>query len=219
MKLYINLKMNQAELVLVIGDMNIPNKSPEIPEQYKNILIPNKIQHVLSLGNIGSRETYDWLKSLSNNFHAVKGEIDEYPNLTETKVVQIGEFKIGMIHGHQVIPWGDSEALANIQRQLGCDILLSGHTNNNSVSLYDGKYYINPGSITGSTSPLVNHTTPSFVLMVIQGDYAIIYLYELNDPNKKFEVSKLEFTKNSNELKESKKEEENEEDEEEVAEN
>ena len=210
--------MNQAELVLVIGDMNIPYKCSDISEQYKNILIPNKIQHVLSLGNIGSRETYDWLKSLSNNFHAVKGEIDEYSNLTETKVVQIGEFKIGMIHGHQVIPWGDSEALANVQRQLGCDILLSGHTHINSVSLYDGKYYINPGSITGAYSPLIAEAVPSFVLMVIQGDYAIIYLYELLDQDKKFEVSKLEFTKNSNELKESKKEEEDVDDEEEVEE-
>jgi len=210
--------MNQAELVLVIGDMNIPYKCSDISEQYKNLLIPNKIQHVLSLGNIGSRETYDWLKSLSNNFHAVKGEIDEYSNLTETKVVQIGEFKIGMIHGHQVIPWGDSEALANVQRQLGCDILLSGHTHINSVSLYDGKYYINPGSITGAYSPLIAEAVPSFVLMVIQGDYAIIYLYELLDQDKKFEVSKLEFTKNSNELKESKKEEEDVDDEEEVEE-
>jgi vacuolar protein sorting-associated protein 29 len=198
---------NQTELVLVIGDINIPFKCPDIPEQYKNILIPGKIQHVLSLGNIGSRETYDWLKSLSGNFHAVKGEIDEYPNLPETKIVQIGDFKIGMIHGHQVIPWGDPEALANIQRQLGCDILLSGHTHINNISLYDGKYFINPGSITGSVSPIIADTVPSFVLMVIQGDYAIIYLYEIYDSNKKFEVSKLEFTKNSNELKESKKEE------------
>ena len=95
-----------------------------------------------------------------------------------------------------------------IQRQLGCDILLSGHTHVNTVYLYDGKYFINPGSITGAYSPLAPNATPSFVLMVIHGDEAIIYLYELNDINKKFEVSKLSFTKNSNELKESKKEDE-----------
>ena len=48
--------------------------------------------------------------------HIVKGDFDELPNLPETKVVQIGNFKIGMIHGHQVIPWGDLEALAAVQR-------------------------------------------------------------------------------------------------------
>ena len=193
--------MNQAELVLVIGDMHIPYRAPDIPEQFKNILIPNKIQYVLSLGNIGSRESYDWLKSLSNNFHSVKGEYDELPNLPETKVVQIGDFKIGMIHGHQVIPWGDEEALANVQRQLGCDILVSGHTHQNQVSLYENKFYINPGSISGAFSALSACPVPSFILMVIQGDYAQVFLYELNDPKKKFEVSKMEFTKNSNELK------------------
>lgn len=193
--------MNQADLVLVVGDMFIPDRCPDIPEQFKNILIPNKIQYVLSLGNIGSRESYDWLKSLSSNFHGVKGEYDENSNLPETKTVQIGEFKIGLIHGHQVVPWGDSEALANIQRQLNCDILLSGHTHVNSVTIYDGKYFINPGSISGAYSPLLPDPVPSFVLMVIQGDYAIVYLYELNDKTKKFDVSKMEFTKNSNELK------------------
>jgi vacuolar protein sorting-associated protein 29 len=193
--------MNQADLVLVVGDMYVPDRCADIPEQFKNILIPNKIQYVLSLGNNGSRESYDWLKSLSNNFHAVKGDFDDNNNLPEIKTVQIGEFKIGMIHGHQVIPWGDSEALANIQRQLDCDILLSGHTHNNSVSIYDGKYFINPGSISGAYSPLNPSPVPSFVLMVIQGDYAIVYLYELVDHTKKFIVAKMEFTKNSNELK------------------
>ena len=56
--------MNQsAELVLVVSDMNVPFKTSDIPEQFKSLLIPNKIQHVLSLGNMGSKESYDWLKT------------------------------------------------------------------------------------------------------------------------------------------------------------
>jgi vacuolar protein sorting-associated protein 29 len=202
--------MNQPDLVLIVSDMYVPDRCSDIPEQFKNLLIPNKIQYVLSLGNIGSRDSYDWLKSLSNNFHAVKGEYDDNNNLPETKVIQIGDFKIGMIHGHQVVPWGDPEALANIQRQLNCDILLSGHTHSNSVSIYDGKYFINPGSISGAFSPLLPAPIPSFVLMVIQGDYAIVYLYEMIDKSKKFVVAKMEFTKNSNELKNVVEEEEEE---------
>jgi vacuolar protein sorting-associated protein 29 len=211
--------MNQAaELVLVVSDMNVPFKINDIPEQFKSLLIPNKIQHVLSLGNMGSKESYDWLKSLSNDFHAVKGDLDDNQNLPETKIVTIGEFKIGLIHGHQVVPWGDLEALSSVQRQLGCDILLSGHTHSNSVNVFEGKYYINPGSISGSFSPINPDPVPSFILMVIQGDFTIVYLYELLDNNKKFEVMKMEFTKNSNELKNvNDKEEEPEEEEEEEA--
>jgi vacuolar protein sorting-associated protein 29 len=202
------------ELVLVVGDMFVPQRSPDINEQFKSILIPNKIQHVLSLGNIGSRESYDWLKSLSNDFHTVKGDFDE-GEIPEKKVVQIGEFKIGMIHGHQVLPWGDLDALTNIQRELGCDILLSGHTHQIDIKVKDKKFYINPGSISGAFSHLIADPNPSFVLMVLQGEEAIVYLYILNDKSQKFELSKIEFSKGSNEYKMVKDEEENEEEEEE----
>ena len=206
--------MNNPELVLVVGDMFVPQRSQDIDSQFKAILIPNKLQHVLSLGNIGSRESYDWLKSLSNDFHTVKGDFDE-GEIPEKKVVQIGEFKIGMIHGHQVLPWGDLDALTNIQRELGCDILLSGHTHQIDIKVKDKKFYINPGSISGAFSHLIADPNPSFVLMVLQGEEAIVYLYILNDKSQKFELSKIEFSKGSNEYKMVKDEEENEEEEEE----
>ena len=202
------------ELVLVVGDMFVPQRSPDIDEQFKTILIPNKLQHVLSLGNIGSRESYDWLKSLSNDFHTVKGDYDE-GDLPEKKVVQIGEFKIGMIHGHQVLPWGDLDSLTNIQRELGCDILLSGHTHQIDIKVKDKKFYINPGSISGAFSHLIADPNPSFILMVLQGEEAIVYSYILNDKSQKFELSKIEFSKGANEYKVVKDEEENEEEEEE----
>ena len=202
------------ELVLVVGDMFVPQRIPNINEQFKLILIPNKIQHVLSLGNIGSRESYDWLKSLSNDFHTVKGDFDE-GDIPEKKVVQIGEFKIGMIHGHQVLPWGDLDALTNVQRELGCDILVSGHTHQIDIKVKDKKFYINPGSISGAFSHLIADPNPSFVLMVLQGEDAIVYLYILNDKSQKFELSKIEFSKGASEYKVVKDEEENEEEEEE----
>ena len=181
------------ELVLVVGDMFVPQRSPDISEKFKSILIPNKIQHVLSLGNIGSRESYDWLKSLSNDFHAVKGDYDD-GELPEKKVVQIGEFKI---------------------RELGCDILLSGHTHQISIQAKDKKFYINPGSISGSFSHLIADPSPSFVLMVLQGEEARVFLYILNDKSENFELTTLEFIKGGDNYKEV-KEEENDEEEEEV---
>ena len=32
----------------------------------------------------------------------------------EQKVVNVGQFRIGVCHGHQVVPWGDPEALAMV---------------------------------------------------------------------------------------------------------
>ena len=182
------------ELVLVVGDMFVPQRAPDIDPQFKAILIPNKLQHVLSLGNIGSRESYDWLRSLSNDFHGVKGDYDT-GDMPEKKLVTIGEFKIGMIHGHQVLPLGDTESLAGVARELDCDIFISGNTHQIGVKVLDNKLFINPGSISGAFSNFVADPSPSFILMVLTGTEAIIYLYVLNDRTQKFEVNKVEYRK------------------------
>ena len=190
-----------TELVMVVSDISIPFKSPDIDSQFKSILVPNKINHLLCLGNIGNQDTLYWLQNLSSNFQAVKGEFDINQNYPEKKSVQIGSFKIGMIHGHQVLPSGDIEALSNIQRELDCDILLSGFTHKYNVSIYDNKLFLNPGSITGSLSPMMEDSVPSFILMAISDDELTIYSYVLNDRNDKFQVGQLEYKKGDNELK------------------
>ena len=187
------------ELVLVVGDMFLPQRSPDINEQFKAILTPNKVQHVLCLGNIGNQETYDWLKSLSKDFHIVKGDFDQ-DDAPEKKMIQIGDFNIGLIHGHQVLPWGDLESLGMVQRSFGCDILISGHTHKTNVVVKDNILYINPGSFSGAFSPLIEDTIPSFVLMVLTGDEAIVYLYTLSDRSKKFEVNKYDYKKGADNL-------------------
>ena len=187
------------ELVLVVGDMFLPQRSPDINEQFKSILTPNKVQHVLCLGNIGNQETYDWLKSLSKDFHIVKGDFDQ-EDIPEKKTIQIGDFNIGLIHGHQVLPWGDVNSLGMIQREMGCDTLISGHTHKTNVVVKDNILYINPGSFTGAFSPLIEDTIPSFILMVLTGDEAIVYLYTLNDRNKKFQVNKYDYKKGADNI-------------------
>ena len=96
--------------------------------------MPGKIQHILSTGNLCSKEVYDYLKSLAGDVTVVKGDFDEVrtsrtvklftsvfitdqsTNYPDSKVVTLGQFKIGICHGHTVVPWGDREALAMLQR-------------------------------------------------------------------------------------------------------
>ena len=59
-------------------------------------------------------------------------------------------------------------ALATLNRQLDCDILISGHTHKFEAYEHENHFYVNPGSITGAFSPLDPSVTPSFVLMDIQ---------------------------------------------------
>ena len=69
-------------------------------------------------------------------------------------MVTVGSFRIGLCHGHQVVPWGDTDSLAMVQRQLDVDILISGHTHRFDAFEHENKFYINPGSITGAYSAL-----------------------------------------------------------------
>ena len=71
------------------------------------------------------------------------------------------------------------EALAAVQRQLDVDILISGHTHQNQIVQYDGKYFINPGSATGSYSSINSSPRPSFILIAVQGDEVVAFIYEL----------------------------------------
>jgi len=45
-----------GELVLVLGDMHIPHRAAAIPEKFKRMLVPNKMQHVLCTGTYERRE-------------------------------------------------------------------------------------------------------------------------------------------------------------------
>jgi len=179
-----------GELALIIGDFHIPMRATDIPDKFKELLVPNKVHNVICTGNVGSKDQIDWLKSLSDNFVMVKGDYDENPGLPESKVITIGKFKIGIVHGHQIVPWGDEESLANYARELDCDILISGHTHQNKISSSAGKFFVNPGSATGAYSALHTENNPGFILLEILGDSIRAFIYE-------YKAGKVHITKGS----------------------
>ena len=51
------MAVNQlGEFALIIGDLHIPNRAGSVPDQFKELLLPNKMQYVLSPGNCGGKE-------------------------------------------------------------------------------------------------------------------------------------------------------------------
>lgn len=136
-----------GELVLILGDAHIPERAGKIAAAFKRMLVPNKMQHVICTGNIGSsNELWNEIQQLAPVIHCVAGDHDKDYNLfPETSVVQVGQFRIGVIHGHQLIPNGSKEALEHMRRKLQVDILVTGHTHQSAVfDENDGFYHINP---------------------------------------------------------------------------
>ncbi|KAL0364664.1 UNVERIFIED_CONTAM: Vacuolar protein sorting-associated protein 29 [Sesamum angustifolium] len=142
---------------------------------------------------VGALEVHDYLKTVCPDLHITRGEYDEETRYPETKTLTIGQFKLGVCHGHQVIPWGDLDSLAMLQRQLDVDILVTGHTHQFTAYKHEAGVVINPGSATGAFSSITYDVNPSFVLMDIDGLRVVVYVYELIDGEVK--VDKIDFKK------------------------
>jgi vacuolar protein sorting-associated protein 29 len=180
-------------LVLVIGDFHIPHRSSSVPAKFKKLLVPGKIQHILCTGNLCTKDCFDYLRTLANDVHVVRGDFDESVTYPELKVVTVGQFRIGLCHGHQVAPWGDTNSLAMVQRQLDVDILVSGHTHKFEAYEHENKFFINPGSATGAFNALDANVIPSFVLLDVQQTTIIAYVYQLIADEVK--VERIEYKK------------------------
>lgn len=48
------------------------------------------------------QEVHDYLRTICPDLHITRGEYDEEARYPETKTLTIGQFKIGICHGHQV---------------------------------------------------------------------------------------------------------------------
>jgi len=181
-------------LVLVIGDLHIPHRHHALPAAFKKLLVPGKIQHVISTGNLCTAAEYQYFKSLASDVHVVKGDFDEVTTYPEQKVVTIGQFRVGVMHGHQVVPHGDKASLAMLQRQLDVDILVTGHTHRFEAFQMGSKFFINPGSATGAYGGFRDEeNVPTFVLMDMQRSGVTTYVYQL--VNDKVKVEMIKFQK------------------------
>ncbi|CDH58644.1 vacuolar protein sorting-associated protein 29 [Lichtheimia corymbifera JMRC:FSU:9682] len=182
-------------LVLVIGDLHIPHRVHDLPAKFKKLLVPGKIQQIICTGNICDKETLDYLRTIAGDIIVVKGDFDESSSFPQSKVVTHGAIRVGVLHGHQVVPWGDADALDITARQMQVDILLTGHTHRFEAFENNNRFFINPGSATGAYSSIPENIEPipSFVLMDIQGSVVITYVYKLIDNEVK--VEKLEYRK------------------------
>ncbi|KAE8537786.1 hypothetical protein D1P53_005842 [Cryptococcus gattii VGV] len=174
-------------LVLVIGDLHIPNLVHDLPAKFKKLLVPGKIGQIICTGNVCDKETYDYLRTTAPEVHV-------NPHFPLSLIIQHQSLRIGVVHGQQVVPAGDPDMLAALARQMDVDVLISGGTHRFESFEFEGRFFVNPGSATGAWSGLWNgEVTPSFALMDIQGSVIVTYVYQLVDGEVK--VDKVEYRK------------------------
>ncbi|KAG6007470.1 hypothetical protein E4U43_000298 [Claviceps pusilla] len=202
-----------AFLILVIGDLHIPDRALDIPAKFKKLLAPGKIGQTLSLGNLTDKQTYEYLRSITPDLKIVKGRYDvEATSLPLTQVVTHGSIRIGFLEGFTLVSSEPDLLLAEANR-LDVDVLCWGGTHKFDAFEYMDKFFVNPGSATGAylnswgadedagedgQGHGRHGPTPSFCLMDVQGISLTLYVYQLRKDDKGNEnvaVEKVTYTK------------------------
>ncbi|KAJ2008113.1 Vacuolar protein sorting-associated protein 29 [Coemansia thaxteri] len=183
-------------LILVVGDMHIPQRAADIPSKFRKLLVPGKIDQILCTGNLSDRATFEYLRSITGDVLVARGEYDDRAsnNYPISVRVQHQELTVGLVNGHYMVPAnGDVDTLAATARQMDVDVLVTGNTHRFEAYEEQGRFFINPGSITGAFSPLEPEPIPSFVLMEVKVGHVVAYVYQL--VNDEVVVDRIEYKK------------------------
>jgi putative phosphoesterase len=106
----------------------------------------SNVDLILHAGDLTSLEVIEELEEIAPVM-AVQGNMDRVGGikLPKAKIVEAEGLKIGIVHG-EVYPRGDTQQLVYLAKELGADILVSGHSHQPKIEQTDGVLLINPGS-------------------------------------------------------------------------
>lgn len=80
-----------GELLMVLGDLHVPQRSLFLPPCFKRLLKTDKIKRVICTGNVGSNEMLEVLNDISPSLHIVQGDYDDDFNHPETLTINVGK--------------------------------------------------------------------------------------------------------------------------------
>ena len=131
--------------ILVLSDTHIPRNAQDLPEQiYKEA---RRCDLILHAGDFVEKEIYDKLRALKD-MNAVSGNMDSRALreiLNPKEVIQVGRFKIGLIHGYG----SPRELMETVRGEFGqVDAIVFGHSHSPTNNVKDGVLFFNPGSPT-----------------------------------------------------------------------
>ncbi len=188
--------------ILCIGDSHIPNRAKDLPEKIYDKL--NELSETepfdftLFTGDlIEFPEFINYLDSIiKENLFMVMGNMDYHYGNRDAPIYQqvVINFEdnerivVGLTHGTQISPRGDHMQLEILAIKRNYNILISGHTHKEEISLTEeGILLINPGSVTGAWS-FVASRLPSFIEL------------NINEKTKEIHGNLFQFDKRSREI-------------------
>ena len=151
---------------LIISDLHIPERAKEIPK--KILEEAKKTDGIICAGDFTSKEVYDKLKSANKNLIAVRGNCDRL-NLPDVTSFEEKGKKIGIIHSHH-LGRGNINAIFELAKSRGFDILIFGHTHKPLIEKKESILLINPGSANGIESGRGESSGKTYVILELNGE-------------------------------------------------
>ncbi|NPA63152.1 MAG: metallophosphoesterase [Methanococci archaeon] len=128
----------------IISDTHIYDRAMELPkivfDEFSNVDL------IIHCGDITDKDVLEWLGDIADVV-AVKGNMD-YLNLPKQEILDVNDIKIGIIHGDEIFPRGDRLKLRLLGKEMGVDVLISGHTHTPFIDDCKDILLLNPGSPT-----------------------------------------------------------------------
>ena len=131
-------------LIGLISDTHIPDRAKEIPKKVLEAF--SDVDLILHAGDLTSINVIYELSEIAPVL-AIQGNMDRATGikLPATETIEIEGLTVGIAHG-EVYPRGDTQQLVYIAKELGADILVTGHSHQPKIEQTDGVLLLNPGS-------------------------------------------------------------------------
>lgn len=162
-------------LIGLISDTHIPHRAKILPQNVIDAF--SDVDLILHAGDLTSLRVIEELEQLAPVM-AVQGNMDRANgiDLPKAKIIEVEDLKIGVIHG-EVYPRADSDQLLYLAKELGADILVSGHSHQPKIEQRDGVLLLNPGS------PIVPRLADRTVMLLeINGKEVDVEVVKIGSP-------------------------------------
>ncbi len=148
-------------LIAAISDTHMPSRARALPKRLEEQL--RAVDLILHAGDFTTLATLNHLRSFAP-VEAVRGNVDEPAlalELPSTRLVEVGGFKIGLVHGDAPGRGTTMERARRAFDQVDCVVF--GHSHQPYLEEHEGVLMLNPGSPTDKRW----EPRPSFALITL----------------------------------------------------
>ncbi len=163
--------------VLVFGDTHIPSRRDGIPDPFYRHVKATRYDFALVTGDLVHEDAMRAALPPLPTCYIVRGNMDYNPQYDFHHQLQIEEFQVLLLHGTQIRPRGNIKQLHEIAENVGADVTIHGHTHKADITVYRGRLFLNPGTMSGATGGWRGRDDASFMELEFEKDHLHVVLH------------------------------------------